>query len=75
MNIKRENVIISHHTRLRSRHLAAQEVKEPSEDGAVLVLFNRNNYSLGGSMRLLALQHGSEAVCPLGETSLNLSPN
>ncbi|XP_041845312.1 uncharacterized protein LOC121642613 [Melanotaenia boesemani] len=54
VNIRRENFIISHHTRVCSRHFTAQDVKEPTEEGrrrrlkpgAVPVLFHWNNYYL-----------------------------
>lgn len=55
INIRRENLVISHHTRVCSRHFVSEEVKEPAEvggrrrlkPGAVPVLFSWNNYSLG----------------------------
>ncbi|KAK5857018.1 hypothetical protein PBY51_010288 [Eleginops maclovinus] len=55
INIRRVNLIISHHTRVCSRHFVSEEVTEPAEvggkrrlkPGAVPVLFPWNNYSLG----------------------------
>ncbi|XP_071352417.1 uncharacterized protein [Trachinotus anak] len=55
VNIRRENLIISHHTRVCSRHFVPEEVTEPTgargrrrlKPGAVPVLFPWNNDSLG----------------------------
>ncbi|XP_059360523.1 THAP domain-containing protein 2-like [Carassius carassius] len=55
INIRRDNFIISYHTRVCSRHFVPEELKEPAEvggrrrlkSGAVPVLFPWNNYSLG----------------------------
>ncbi|XP_041848072.1 uncharacterized protein LOC121644285 [Melanotaenia boesemani] len=55
VNIRRDNLIITPHTRVCSRHFTAQDVKEPSKEGkrrrlrpgAVPLLFPWNNFSLG----------------------------
>lgn len=55
VNIRRDNLIITPHTRVCSRHFTAQDVKEPSNEGkrrrlrlgAIPVLFHWNNFSLG----------------------------
>lgn len=66
-----ENFIIAQHSHVWSRDIAAQDLREPHEEGgrrtlkpsAVPILFYWNNYSLGLCIRLLNLPHGSEAAC------------